>query len=66
MEVFTPTTPEIPTKSNIKDTDSKGNILSPVYIPKGEGSDGSEVIRKYHVIKNVYTNPNHNKLFRIV
>ena len=32
--------PEKPTKQNIKETDSKGNILGPIYTPKDEGLDG--------------------------
>ena len=30
--------PRIPTKYNIKEAASKGNIRGPFYIPKGEGS----------------------------
>ena len=32
--------PENPTKQNIKETVSKGNILGPLHTPKDEGSDG--------------------------
>ena len=32
--------PEILTKHNIKETDSKGNIWCPFYITEGEGSGG--------------------------
>ena len=32
--------PDILTKHNIKETASKGNILGPFYILKGEGSGG--------------------------
>ena len=32
--------PEIPTKHNIKETASKGNIWGPFYIPKGGGLGG--------------------------
>ena len=32
--------PEKPTKQNIKETYSRGNIWGPFYTPKGEGLDG--------------------------
>ena len=32
--------PELPTKHNIKETASKGNIWGPFYTPKGEVSGG--------------------------
>ena len=37
---FAHPTPDIPTKRNIKETASKGNIWGPFYTPKGEGSVG--------------------------
>ena len=38
---FAHTLPEIPTKRNIKETSSKGNIWGPFYIPKCEVLGGS-------------------------
>ena len=58
--------PEIPTKHNIKETASMGNIWGPFYMYKGDGSGGGLRIIKYYVMKNIYINPNLNNLFRNV
>ena len=48
--IFSHPLPDILTKHNIKETESKGNIWGPFYIPKGEGSGGGQRTRKNNAI----------------
>ena len=59
--------PDILTKHNIKKSASRRNIWGPFYLPKGGGSGGGQTItKKVCHEKDVYINPDLNKLFRNV
>ena len=40
VSIFAHSSPDILTKHNIKETESKGSIWVPFYIPRGEGTGG--------------------------